>query len=371
MPTKILREDELSLVRKQKRHSLRQMKPDFLTLEGKLSGCVRVGVIGCGYWGPNLIRNFHELPDAKVTAICDLQENKIRPYAKKFPGILLTSRYQDVLKNPAIDAVVIATPISTHYDLAKQALKAGKDVLVEKPLTATVHQGASLVKLAGEARRILMVGHTFEYNPAVRKVDELLKSGEMGELYYVDSVRVNLGLHQSDGLNVIWDLAPHDISIILRWVGRSPRYVSAWGQSYVRRSVEDVAFIRLEFDGGILAHMHLSWLAPAKVRRMTIVCDRKMILYDDLETVEKIKVADQSAQFDMDSRRAKVSYRLGDIVSPRVDVDEPLARECAHFIDCILTNKKPETDGHKGLQVVRVLEAAFKSIKKGGVRIRF
>lgn len=352
MPTRILRKNELSPA-----------------LDEALKGCVRVGIVGCGYWGPNLIRNFHDLPDAKVASICDLQEARLRSFARKFPAARLTAQYQDILKDPALDAVVIATPISTHYSLARAALRAGKHVLVEKPLTATAREGAALVKLARRVNKILMVGHTFEYNPAVLKIGELLKSGDMGKLFYIDSVRVNLGLYQSDGLNVIWDLAPHDISIILRWVGKTPRYVSAWGQCYIRKNVEDVAFIRLEFEGGVMAHMHLSWLAPAKMRRMTLVCDKKMAVYDDLESVEKIKIADQGAHIDFNSRKTKIAYRLGDILSPRLDVDEPLARECAHFIDCILRNRKPETDGVQGLQVVRVLEAVSKSIQRGGTRV--
>ncbi len=357
MPTKILKKDESSA-------------PKTL-LDEAIKGCVRVGVVGCGYWGPNLIRNFHGLADATVASICDLEESRLRSFSRKFPGVRLTAKYQDILNDPAIDAVVIATPISTHYVLASRALKAGKHVLVEKPLTATVREGTQLVKLARAAKKILMVGHTFEYNPAVLKIAELLKSGQMGELFYIDSVRVNLGLYQSDGLNVIWDLAPHDISIILRWVGKSPQYVSAWGQSFIRKNVEDVAFIRLEFQGGVVAHMHVSWLAPAKMRRMAIVCNKRMAIYDDLENVEKIKIADQGAHIDFDSPKTKVAYRLGDIVSPRLDVDEPLARECGHFIDCILRNRKPDTDGVKGLQVVRVLEAVSKSLKRGGARVSF
>ncbi len=368
MPTRILKKDELSPAHK-KRQELVRLETDRSVLDETLKGCVRVGIVGCGYWGPNLIRNFHGLADATVASICDLEESRLRSFSRKFPGVRLTTKYQDILKDPTIDAVVIATPISTHYHLAHQALKAGKHVLVEKPLTATVREGSALVRLAQTVHKTLMVGHTFEYNPAVLKIADLLKSGEMGELFYIDSVRVNLGLYQSDGLNVIWDLAPHDISIILRWVGKLPRYVSAWGQSYLRKNVEDVAFIRLEFPDGVMAHMHLSWLAPAKMRRMAIVCNKRMAIYDDLESLEKIKIADQGAHIDLHARETKVGYRLGDIVSPRLDVDEPLARECAHFVDCILHQRTPETDGMKGLQVVRVLEAAYQSLKKGGTRI--
>lgn len=339
------------------------------TALAKSTVLVRVGITGCGYWGPNLVRNFHELPNAEIAAVCDSRPERLRPLAKKFPSVKLTTRYQDLVSDPSIDALVIATPISTHYEMAREALRSGKHVLVEKPLALTVREGVSLIQLAERCQRILMVGHTFEYHPAVLKVGELLKAGELGRMYYIDSVRVNLGLHQSDGLNVLWDLAPHDISIILHWLNRVPTRVSAWGQAFVKKEVEDVAFLRLEFPDGILAHIHLSWLAPTKIRRITLVGDKKMIIYDDLENVEKVKVADRSAQLDPSSPKLRVGYRMGDIVSPRVEVTEPLADECRHFIECILQNKRPRTDGERGLQVVRVLEAADRSLKKGGALV--
>ena len=332
----------------------------------KSSGLVRIGLVGCGYWGPNLIRNFHELPTSELAAICDLRAARLKPLMKKFPSVKLTTQYQDLISDSSIDAIVIATPISTHYEMVRQALRSGKHVMVEKPLAATVREATLLARLAAQRQRILMVGHTFEYHPAVLKVAELLKSGELGKVYYIDSVRVNLGLHQSDGLNVLWDLAPHDISIILQWLNQVPSRVSAWGQAFVKPDIEDVAFVRLEFPNGVLAHIHLSWLAPAKIRRMTVVADKKMVIYDDLENVEKLKVADRSAQLDSSSPELRVGYRMGDIVSPRVEVTEPLADECRHFIECVLQNKSPRTDGEKGLQVVRVLEAADRSLKKGG-----
>lgn len=334
--------------------------------ESRAVGAVRIGIVGHGYWGPNLVRNFHDLAAAEVVAVCDAREERLRSLAKKFPLIRLTPRYQDLVSDPSIDAIVIATPISTHFEIARRALRAGKHILVEKPLAATTKQSSVLVQLAQKYNRILMVGHTFEYHPAVLKVAELLKSGELGKLYYIDSVRVNLGLHQTDGLNVIWDLAPHDISIILHWVNEVPIRVSTWGQAFVQKGVEDVAFIRLEFPGGVLAHIHLSWIAPSKIRRMTVVGDKKMVIYDDVESAEKIKIADRSAQLDLSSREIRVGYRLGDIVSPRLETTEALALECSHFIDCILNRRKPRTDGESGVQVVRILEAAEKSMRKGG-----
>ncbi len=343
-----------------------QSKPRSKVFQSKAVGSVRIGIIGHGYWGPNLVRNFHDLPTVDLVAVCDAREDRLRTLAKKFPSIKLTTHYQDLISDRSIDALVIATPISTHFEIASKALRAGKHILVEKPLSATTLQGLALLKLAARSNRILMVGHTFEYHPAVLKVAELLKNQELGKLYYIDSVRVNLGLHQSDGQNVIWDLAPHDISIILHWVGKTPLRVSAWGQGFVQKGVEDVAFIRLEFPDGVFAHIHLSWIAPSKIRRMTVVGDKKMVIYDDVESAEKIKIADRSAQLDYSTRDLRVGYRLGDIVSPRLETTEALSLECAHFVDCILNNKIPRTDGERGIQVVRILEAAEKSVKKGG-----
>lgn len=324
---------------------------------------IRVGIIGCGYWGPNLIRNFHEVPEAGVAAICDLKVERLRPFLKKIPGVKITADYKELLKDPAIDAIVVATPISMHFPIASEALRAGKHVLVEKPLTGTAKEGGRLVRLAHLRKKVLMVGHTFEYHPAVMKIGDLLQVGELGEVQYIDSIRVNLGLYQMDNRNVIWDLAPHDIAIILNWLGAVPERVSAWGQSFVKKGVEDVAFLRLQFPGGILAHLHVSWLAPAKIRRMTVVGNKKMIIYDDLENVEKIKIADQGAHLNPDNPNLRVAYRIGDIVSPRIQVTEPLFHECSHFVESIRRGKRPKTDGENGLRVVRVLEAANRSIK--------
>lgn len=334
------------------------------------STAVRIGIIGCGYWGPNLIRNFHEVAEAEVSAICDLRLDRIEPFLKKIPGVRLTTDPKKVFKDPAIEAVVIATPISTHYGLAGAALRHGKHVLVEKPLAGTVREAEALVRLARRQKKILMVGHTFEYHPAVLKINDLLKSGEIGDIQYIDSIRVNLGLYQFDNRNVVWDLVPHDIAIILGWLNAFPEKVSAWGQSFVKKGVEDVAFLRLQFPGGVLAHLHVSWLAPAKIRRMTLVGNRKMIIYDDLENVEKVKIADQGAHLSSEDPNPRINYRMGDIMSPRIPVTEPLFYECSHFVDCIMNHKKPKTDGEKGLQVVRVLEASDKSIKNHGRWVR-
>lgn len=345
-------------------------KNNFLSTPNSNSAVVvRVAVIGYGYWGPNLVRNFQDLDQSKVIVVADTREQRLKLLAKKFPDVHLVSRVEDVFSNPSVDAVVIATPVSTHFALAKAALEAGKHVFVEKPLAASARECILLTRMAFAKKKILMVGHTFEYNPAVLKVADLIKSKELGKLHYIDAVRVNLGLYQSDGRNVIWDLAPHDISIILSWIGTMPLRVSAWGQSFVHPGVEDVAFIRLEFPQGILAHIHVSWLSPAKIRRMTVVASRKMLLYDDLDQSEKIKIADRGAHLDPESTQARVGYRMGDIVSPHIDFKEPLGRECVHFIESICSGKKPLTDGENGTRVVRILEAADRSIKQGGKTI--
>ena len=352
--------DDLSL------KSRPQDRPQKFGFSAEPYTAVRIGIVGCGYWGPNLIRNFHELKQSQVVAVCDLQKERLKPLAKRYPGVRLTTKFREILRDSSIDAVVVATPISTHYSIASEALKAGKHVLVEKPLAANAREGRALLQLAHRCKKILMVGHTFEYNPAVLKVAELLKRGELGKLRYIDSVRVNLGLYQSDGRNVIWDLAPHDISIILHWVGEIPKRVSAWGRSFVQEGIEDVAFLRLEFPDNVVAHLHVSWLAPTKIRRITAVGDKKMIVYDDLESVEKIKIADRSAHSNRANSELRIGYRMGDIVSPRIDVTEPLSQECLHFIECVLRNQTPRSDGEKGVQVVQVLEACDKSIKRGG-----
>lgn len=247
---------------------------------------IQVAVIGAGYWGPNLIRNFNQIPDARVAYVCDLDASKLTTLAAQYPTLVATSDYARILDDSQVDAVVIATPVSTHRALALDALRAGKHVLVEKPLAATAQAAREMNAAARAAQRVLMVGHTFIYNPAVVKVKEYIERGALGEIYYIDSARVNLGLHQFD-INVIWDLAPHDISMILYWLGRRPLRVSARGNSYTQTDIEDVAFITLEFADKIMAHIHVSWMSPAKLRRTTIVGSKQMAVYDDLEVAEK------------------------------------------------------------------------------------
>ncbi len=330
---------------------------------------IHLAVIGAGYWGPNLIRNFSQVSGARVAYVCDLDATKLAPLASQYPTLSTTCDYQDALRDPNVDAVVIATPVSTHRRLALDALRAGKHVLVEKPLAATTETAREITDAARAAQRVLMVGHTFIYNPAVTKVRELIERGALGEIYYIDSARVNLGLHQFD-INVIWDLAPHDISIILYWLDKHPLRVSARGNSYTQDQIEDVAFITLEFENKVMAHIHVSWMSPAKLRRTTIVGSKQMIVYDDLEVAEKVKLYDSGVeQLQMnDDTRAELrrTYRVGDVLSPRLDTIEPLRVECAHFVECIREGKTPRTDGDAGIAVVQVLEAATRSLKEGG-----
>lgn len=330
---------------------------------------IQLAVIGAGYWGPNLIRNFNQIPGARVAYVCDLDAAKLAPLASQYPTLETTRDYHVALNDPNVDAVVIATPVSTHQRLALDALRAGKHVLVEKPLAATAAAAQEMNETAHGLGRVLMVGHTFIYNPAVVKIKEFIQRGALGEIYYIDSSRVNLGLHQFD-INVIWDLAPHDISIILHWLDAIPLRVSARGNSYTQDSIEDVAFITLEFANKVMAHIHVSWMSPAKLRRTTVVGSKQMIVYDDLEPAEKVKLYDSGVEglaLNTDTRaELRRTYRVGDVLSPRLDITEPLRNECAHFCECIRTGQTPRTSGDAGVAVVRVLEAATQSMREGG-----
>ena len=329
---------------------------------------IHVAVIGCGYWGPNLIRNFSQIQESTVSMACDLNLDRLASVKASYPSVDVTQDYIEILNKPEIEAVAIATPVSTHYHLAKDALLHDKHVLVEKPLTASSPEAEDLIALAAKRERTLMVGHTFEYNPAVVKVKELLSRGEIGDIYYIDSSRLNLGLHQFD-INVVWDLAPHDLSIILYWLGTEPLVVNTRGNSYIQDGIADVAFISLGFPKNILAHLHVSWLAPSKLRRTTIVGSEKMVVYDDLEPVEKVKVYDrgvlalQNSESLMELQR---TYRIGDVFSPYIESSEPLRTECEHFLECIREQGTSRTDGYSGLRVVKILEAADRSLRNNG-----
>ena len=329
---------------------------------------IRVGVIGYGYWGPNLVRNFMAAPGSAVARVCDLRKERLSSLGKIYPGLQTCSNATELINDPQVDAVVIATPVSSHFDLTLAALKAGKHVLVEKPLAATSDQARKLVDEAAVRNLVLLVDHTFVYTDAVRKIRGLIVSGELGEIYYYDAVRVNLGLFQHD-VNVIWDLAIHDLSIMDFVLPAKPVAISATGISHVPGQPENVAYITLFFPSAQIAHVHVKWLTPVKVRHTLIGGSEKMILYDDLEPSEKLKVYDKGisvAPGPEDVYRLLVSYRSGDMWAPRLDNTEALQTEALHFIDCVENGKKPETDGCAGLRLVRVVEAAEKSLRARG-----
>ena len=334
---------------------------------------IRVAVVGAGYWGPNLIRNFMACSGTQLLAVCDRDEKRLAKVLAGLPGVEPVRDFDELLARSDIDAVAIATPVNTHAPMGLAALRAGKHVLVEKPLAASVHEAEQLVKTAKEAGRVLMVDHTFIYSGPVQKIKQILDSGEIGDLYFIDSVRINLGMFQHD-VNVVWDLAPHDLSILDYLVGRLPRSLSAFGTCHAdnMREIEDVAYLNLDFSGGLLASFHVNWLSPVKVRHFIIGGSRKSIVYDDLEPTERVKVYDRgiTVNGDIEARRGVlVGYRTGDVWSPHIAQSEPLAQMVSHFADCIRNNSEPITSGEAGLRVVRILEAAQRSIKAQGGRI--
>jgi predicted dehydrogenase len=329
---------------------------------------IGVGVIGLGYWGPNLLRNVADLSGARLVCASDLLPDRMAAAAARYPGIRTARDAANLIQDPAVDAVAIATPVSTHFDLAMAALKAGKHVLVEKPLALSSEQGRRLIEEAERRRLVLMVDHTFVYTGAVRKIASLVSSGELGELYYYDSVRVNLGLFQHD-VNVIWDLAVHDLSIMEHVLPLKPRAVSATGMSHVAGGHENIAYLTLFFDTSFIAHIHVNWLAPVKVRRTLLGGSQRMIVYDDLEPSEKIKVYDRGITLNSNPENVYdmlVGYRSGDMWAPRLDAAEALKTEIAHFLECIERGAKPITDGVSGLRVLELVEAASESMASRG-----
>jgi len=329
-----------------------------------------IAVVGCGYWGPNLVRNLYETRECQQIYCCDLDRSRLEKIKERYPSVGIEQNYRRLLANSHLDAVAIATPVSTHFELAMAAIEAGKHVFVEKPFTATSSEGQRLIELAERNHRVLMVGHTFEYSPPVLKIKEIIQHGELGKLYYISASRVNLGLHQKD-VSVIWDLAPHDFSILFFWLGEQPVRVSAVGRDYVQRGIPDVAFIDLEFASGCIAHVQVSWLAPSKLRRTTIVGSEKMLVYDDTENIEKVKIYDKGVDYKDPETfgEYQLSYRAGDVVSPRLDTFEPLFMEMRHFIECCKKGLRPKTDGYNGLRVVKALEAAERSLKSRGAMV--
>jgi len=336
---------------------------------GSTDGDIGIGVIGAGYWGPNLIRNLVEAPGGRVVAVADLDPRRLATIEKRYPGVRTTQDHRTILADRSIEAVCIATPISTHRRLAEEAYAAGKHVFVEKPLAGTIADGEAIMRASEVAARTLMVGHTFVYNPAVEAVRGLLRRRVLGDVYYVDSQRVNLGLHQFD-FNVLWDLGPHDVSIVLYWLDEEPVWVQCVGASYVQPDIEDVVFLTLGFASGVVAHSHLSWLAPSKLRRTVIVGSQKMAVYDDTLPTERVKVYDHGIEA-LSVEELRRSYRAGDIHSPRIPEIEPLQLEMRHFLACIKGEAVPQSDGAAGLRVVKVLEAAMRSLRAGGARVAY
>ena len=334
---------------------------------------IKVGVIGFGYWGPNIARNFSQNPDLELVGIAELSEKRRAAARNIYPNIPLYNDAKSLIRESRIDAVAIITPISTHYKLAKEVLESGKHVLIEKPMTSSVAEAEKLVELAQKKNLTLMVDHTFVYSPAVRKIKEKLDNNELGDLYYFDSVRINLGLFQQD-VNVVWDLAPHDISIMQHLLNnKKVKYVCAQGASHTPSGIENIAYVTINFDNDFLAHFHVNWLAPTKIRRILICGTEKMLVFDDVQPSEKIKIYDKGITIKNGREtiyKTLIQYRIGDVHVPNIPNTEALQIETAHFVDCVSNGSTPDSDGEDGLYVVRILEAAQNSLDNNGIKIK-
>jgi predicted dehydrogenase len=336
---------------------------------------IKIGLIGYGYWGPNLARNFSRQPDCRLAAICELEQARLdaatRLHQSNQP-LQGTVCFQDLLDNPEIDLIVIATPTSTHYDLTRQALLAGKDVLVEKPMTSTLQDAEELVKIAEASGRVLAVDHTFLYTPAVQKIRDLVRSGSIGTPIYLDSVRINLGLFQHDA-NVVQDLATHDFSIASFLFDEQPSSVQAIGVRYGSHKLESIAYLHVGYRNGFFMHLHVNWMSPVKIRQMLIAGSDKMIVFDDMEPSEKVRVYDKgiivSSPDSETTYRLKVDYRSGDMVAPHLPAREALDVQASHVLECVRARKRPLSDGRLGLEVVRLLEGCTESLRRGGARV--
>jgi predicted dehydrogenase len=328
---------------------------------------ITLGQVGLGYWGPNLLRNFGALPKATVKAVCDLDEGALAQVEERYPRLIRTSDYKDLLCDPEIDALVVATSAVTHYGLARAALEADKHVFVEKPIALNTEDAEVLVRLADARGLVLMVGHLLLYHPAVTHLKEMIDRGDLGDVHYVYTARRNLGKVRQDE-NVMWSLAPHDISVALHLLGGMPATVAAQGQAYLQTGIEDTAFCTLRFADGRLVHSHISWLDPHKVRRLTVVGSRQMAVFDDVEPTEKLRIYDKGVDRmpQYNSYGDALTLRFGDIYVPRIDMREPLRLECQHFLDCVAQRRRPLSDGRNGLQVLRVLNALQRSLDEGG-----
>ncbi len=331
---------------------------------------VRIGQIGLGAWGRNLIRTFYNLPDVTVKVGCDSDSGRLSAMSSAFPGVTWTKNPHEVISDPDIDAVIIATPPASHFELASKAMEAGKDVFVEKPLVLNMENGRKLLTMALDNNRILMVGHIMEYHPATLKLKEYIESEKLGRIYYLYSSRVNLGKVR-DIENSLWSFAPHDISLIMYLLGDAPIKVTATGASYLQDKIEDVSFMTIHFNDGVMAHIHVSWLDPHKERKLTIVGSKMMAVFDDTQSSEKIRLYDKGVEMKRDyaTYGEYMSLRAGDIVIPRVNSKEPLQAECDHFIQSVKNRTQPRSDGYDGLMVLSVLTAAQESMNNGGAPI--
>lgn len=337
---------------------------------------INVAVVGLGYWGPNLVRNLVSLNDVNVYTLCDMDGKRAEIVRQRFcPQVKIVADYRELAADKDVDAVVLATPIRTHFEVGSFFLTAGKHVFMEKPLARTVAECQSLIDLAERNQRVLMVGHVFEYNAAVQRVKKYFDEGELGKLLYMYSQRVNLGRIQND-INALWSFAPHDVSIMNYWLGQEPFRVTARGFSYLNNAVEDIVFVTLEYPDGIGAHLHLGWFDPRKIRLMTLVGSKKMLVYDDVSLDAKIQIYDKGVVHLHDYLESPESFaefqlqiRVGDVVIPSFRFSEPLQSECQHFMDCIRNGRRPLTDGWNGLRVVKVLEAAERSLRQGGLPV--
>lgn len=334
---------------------------------------INVAVIGCGYWGPNLIRNFVSCPETELVWVCDVDKNRLQKVLRPYPGVRQTTDYKEMLTDEKVDAVAIATPVHTHFPISKDCLENGKHVLVEKPLASTVLQGEELVKLAKENNLRLMCDHTFCYTGTVRKIKEIIQSGDLGELLYFDSVRINLGLFQQD-INVVWDLTPHDLSIVDFLIKNKPISVSAQGVCHASNNLENIAYVSLKYSNSFISHFHVNWLAPVKIRMTIIGGTEKMVVWNDMDPAEKIKIYDKGIKIKEDNQEDKkqllISYRSGDMYAPKIDQTEALLLVVKEFADSIKERRPSLTDGEAGLRVLRVLEAAQRSIKAEGANVR-
>lgn len=331
---------------------------------------IEVAVVGVGGWGKNLARNYYQIPEANLRYICDLDAKKLEANRRMYPDVRMTRSFDDVLDDPQLHAVVIATTGPTHYALARRALEAGKDVYVEKPFVLEVEQAVELTRLAEREGRIVMVGHLLEYHPVMSRLKAMIEADELGDVYYIYSQRLNLGTVREDE-NALWNFAPHDVSSILYLLDKIPVDVSARGQDYLQRDVEDIVFLTLSFADKTMAHIHVSWLDPHKVRKLTIVGSEKMAVFDDLESTEKLRIYDKGAKLsqDYDTFAEYIGLRFGDITIPHVQGGEPLRIECLHFVDCVKNRTQPRSDGWDGVRVIQVLDAAQKSLKNNGIPV--